>query len=72
MAKKRLSAEKAANIISEMIDEGKAGTPEEAVQQRPELEKGLKYFETVGASAGTETSAPVSRGSGPAITELHW
>jgi len=70
MARKRLSAEKAANIISEMIDEGKADTPEEAVRQRPELEKGLKYFETVGA--GAETSAPVSRGSGPAITELHW
>lgn len=65
MAKgKKLTAEKAAAEISNMLAEGTASSAEDAVKQRPELEPGLTQFES--------NSTPVSHGSGPPLLDRDW
>lgn len=59
-AKRKLTAEKAAAAISEMIANDEVKTPAEAVQKKPELKPGLTQF---------EDDRPVTRGSGPPVLE---
>lgn len=58
---KKLSAEKAAALITELVESGAVDSAEQAIEQNPRLKPGLAVLD--------EQSRPVSRGSGPALLE---